>query len=150
MLIKKLWQKRWLTAGSLKGLKSLFKLCKTTCNSGFCQPIYDSLWNNIVPVLCFSIICFNLRVRFRFFLVHHFCPDSFQTLRTVPTLNGEFLDLLDSFQTVQIFSGLSEQFSDSLAVSRLYGQFLDCLESFQTVLKVSRLPWKFPDCPESF
>ena len=65
------------------------------------------------------------------------CPETLQTVRKIFTLSEKFINYLERFQNVR-------------KLSRLFGNFPDCLESFQTVQKLSILSINFPDCPETF
>ena len=64
-------------------------------------------------------------------------PVTFQIIRTVSGLSGQFLDYPDSLWIVR-------------TVSRLSGQFLNYLDSLWIVRTVSRLSGQSLDCPDSF
>ena len=70
-------------------------------------------------------------------LSRQFCPDGFQTVRTVFKLSGRFSNCLDGFQTVR-------------TVFKLSGRFSNCPDGFQTIRRVFKLSGWFSNCPDGF
>ena len=116
------------------------------CMGCFCNIVTILWWHNHTSLM-HKLQTFGLIKDFMYY------PETFQIVRKLSRISGNFPDHPDTFQIIRKPSRLSGNFLDCLETFQILwrsGNFLDYPQTFQNIRKLPTPSGHFPDYPETF